>query len=172
MNRALKALLFSVLSSTAVALAAQSTTTPNPKNENRGGDEVLRCIYTPQADAQSSSLPTTRIGFKFSVERNNNNEIAADMYTLNDSSQPIKQIGHAELQSPITEITATTKAADFLKGISLAEDSPFDFAMTLSGLDSSSQEGRFNATVETATTFIGATYTQMTVSCRLPPAKK
>ena len=170
MNRVLGAIVFSILSSTAVALAAQVSASKQQNGDKGHGNELLRCIYTPQADTQSSSLPTTRMGFKFSVERNNNNEVAADTYTLNESSLPIKQVGHAELTGGSTTITATTKASDILSGVTIAEDSPFDFEITLANLSSASQDGRFSATVESVTTFTGVTYTQIPVDCRLAPS--
>lgn len=109
MNRVLGAVVFSILSSTAVALAAQVSASKQQNGDKGHGNELLRCIYTPQADTQSSSLPTTRMGFKFSVERNNNNEVAADTYTLNESSQPSATV---ESVTTFTGVTYTQIPVD------------------------------------------------------------
>lgn len=167
MERILNAVLFSLISmAAAAAIGAQEQPPRQPAGE---GNEVLKCIYTPAADAQSSSLPTVKVGFKFLLQRNNSNHLAADTYTLNDSNQPIKQIGHAELTSSVTEISSTTKASDLISGLTLAEDSPFEFGITLSSTTADSN-GRLSATVNTVTTFTGQNYTEVPVSCKLAPA--
>lgn len=168
MERILNALLFSIIS---VAAAGAIGAQEQPSRKPAGGEanELLRCIYTPQADQQSSSLPTSKIGFKFSLQRNNSNHIAADTYTLNDSNQLVKQVGHAELVSSVTEVTATTKATELISGLTLAEDSPFDFQITADST-SADANGRFSAFVTSVATFAGQAYSQVSVSCRLPPA--
>jgi hypothetical protein len=168
MERILNAVLFSLISmATAAAIGAQEQ--PPQRGPAGEGNEVLRCIYTPAADSQSSSLPTSKLGVKFLLQRNNSNHIAADSYTLNDSNQPIKQVGHAELAGSVTEISSTTKAADIISGLTLAEDSPFDFQITLdsTAVDST---GRLSAVVESLVTFTGQTYAKVPVSCKIPPA--
>ncbi|QDK44716.1 hypothetical protein DOM22_05835 [Bdellovibrio sp. ZAP7] len=171
MERILNAVLFSLVSmATAAAIGAQEQPPQRgPAGAGGEGNEVLRCIYTPAADSQSSSLPTSKIGVKFLLQRNNSNHIAADTYTLNDSNQPIKQVGHAELAGSVSEVSATTKAADIISGLALAEDSPFDFQITLDSTAADSN-GRLSAVVESMTTFTGQTYTQVPVSCKIPPA--
>ncbi|UYL07461.1 hypothetical protein B9G69_010435 [Bdellovibrio sp. SKB1291214] len=168
MERILNAVLFSLVSMAAVAAigAQEQQSLRQPAGE---ANEVLKCIYTPAADTQSSSLPTVKVGFKFLLQRNNSNHLAADTYTLNDSNQPIKQIGHAELATSVTEISATTKASDLISGLTLAEDSPFEFGITFSSTAADSN-GRLSATVNTVTTFAGQTYTEIPVSCKLAPA--
>ncbi|WP_413560438.1 hypothetical protein [Bdellovibrio sp. HCB209] len=167
MERMLNALMFSIISMAAVAaIGAQEQPPQKPAGE---ANELLRCIYTPQADQQSSSLPTAKLGFKFLLQRNNSNHIAVDTYTLNDSSQLVKQIGHAELVSAASEVTATTKATELVSGLTLAEDSPFDFSIVADSTAADSN-GRFSAVVSTVTTFTGQAYSQVAVSCRLPPA--
>ncbi len=170
MERILNAVLFSLISmATAAAIGAQEAPPQRGPAGQGEGNEVLRCIYTPAADSQSSSLPTSKIGVKFLLQRNNSNHVAADTYTLNDSNQPIKQVGHAELAGSVTEISAATKAADIISGLTLAEDSPFDFQITLDSTTADSN-GRLSAVVESVTTFTGQTYTQVPVSCKIPPA--
>ncbi|MBO9667420.1 MAG: hypothetical protein J7501_11495 [Bdellovibrio sp.] len=170
MERVLKAFLFSIVSSAAVAaIGAQSQASQRPPNAGEG-NELLRCIYTPQADSQSSSLPTKSLGFKFQLQRNNSNHIAVDGYTLNDSKQLIKQVSHAELVGAVSEISATTKATDIIASLTLAEDSPFDFAVTLDTANIA--DGRFSAVVESVAMFTGETYTQVPVNCRIAPEQK
>jgi hypothetical protein len=168
MERILNAVLFSLVSMAAAAAIGAQEQQP-PRQPAGEGNEVLKCIYTPAADTQSSSLPTVKVGFKFLLQRNNSNHIAADGYTLNDSNQPIKQISHAELAGSVTEITASTKASDLISGLALAEDSPFEFAITL-GSTAADSNGRLSASVNTVTTFTGQTYTDVPVSCKLAPA--
>jgi hypothetical protein len=173
MERILNAVLFSLISmATAAAIGAQEQPSQRgPAGAGGEGNEVLRCIYTPAADSQSSSLPSSKLGVKFLLQRNNSNHIAADTYTLNDSNQPIKQVGHAELSGSVSEITATTKAAEIVSGLVLAEDSPFDFQITLDSTAADSK-GRFGAVVESMTTFTGQIYTQVPVSCKIPPTSQ
>ncbi|MEK2690358.1 hypothetical protein [Bdellovibrio sp. GT3] len=167
MERILNALLFSIISmAAAAAIGAQGQSPQKPAGE---GNELLRCIYTSQADQQSSSLATVKLGFKFLLQRNNDNHIAVDTYTLNDSSQLVKQISHAEVISSVAAIKSTTKASDLVSGLTLAEDSPFDFQIALDS-SASDSNGRFSAVVGTVTTFAGEVYSNLSVNCRLPPA--
>lgn len=166
MFRIIRVLVLSVISSALMTFVAQATTAKNAPKKPQNS-ELIRCVYTPQSDSQSSSLPTTKIGFKFSLLKNNNYEIAADTYTLNDSSQLIKQIGHAELVSSLANISESSSVAQIFATLTISEDSPFDFAATLSNVSAADSEGRFSGTVNSVATFTGTTYTEVPVSCKI-----
>lgn len=173
MNRVLLALIFSGLSMFIAMNAVQAETTKSSKeNGANSNDGIAKCIYTPQADAQSSSLPSESLGFRFSIENNNNNEVAVDIFSLNEKLQPIKLVGHAELISGLTQAssgTATVTAAQLLSNLELAEDSPFDFALSSSdNLQSSGDsDGRYSVIATTVTTFTAKTYSEVPLKCRL-----
>lgn len=160
MNRVFAAFLFSGLSMLMVSLGARAESNIKAKQDNKGGDGMARCIYKPQADQQSSSLPTEAIGVRFSVERNNNNEISVDILSLNDGLQPKKLIGHAEM-------AAASEGKKSLASLTLAEDSPFDFGITTADTAATGNEGRISAVITTMTTFTGAVYAEVPVSCRI-----
>lgn len=142
------------------------------KAEPLGDPNVLmKCIYTPAADSQSSSLPTYSVGFKFSLLRNLENQIAVDAYTLNDKSQPIKQIGHAELIGSASTVSTATKASEILSILQLSEDSPFDFAISFASATTAS-ETPLSAVIDVVTVFTGETFTSLPVQCKLAPAPK
>jgi hypothetical protein len=139
-----------------------------------GGDAdvLMKCFYVPAADAQSSSLPTYPVGFKFSLMRNNDNQISVDTYSLNEQTQPIKQIGHAELIGGASTVSTATKASALLANLQLSENSPFDFAITYSNSATISSPGaRFTAVVDAVTTFSDENFTSIPVQCRVAPEK-
>ena len=137
-----------------------------------GGDVLMKCFYTPAADAQSSSLPTYPVGFKFSLMRNNKNQISVDSFSLNDTNQPIKQIGHAELTGGEAIVSASSTASALLSNLQLSPDSPFEFA--ISYLSDSRVDGvgtRFPAIVDDVTLFTGESFTALNVQCKMAPEK-
>jgi hypothetical protein len=139
-----------------------------------GGDAdvLMKCFYVPAADAQSSSPPTYPVGFKFSLMRNNDNQISVDTYSLNEQNQPIKQIGHAELIGGASTVSTATKASALLANLQLSEDSPFDFAITYSNTATVDSPGtRFTAVVDAITTFTGESFANVSVQCRVAPEK-
>lgn len=160
--------------------ASVSSQKPKPPHEEK---ILMRCIYTaPTSTATTVStntvtttLPTTSIGFKFSLEKNNNNEIAVDSYSMNEKRQVIKQVGHSELISAdAASITATTKAEAILANLSLAADSPLEFLISFSEAVQASSTS-FSATVTVVTMFNGDIYENVPVTCgiqadKAPPA--
>ena len=121
---------------------------------------VGRCFYTPQADQQSTSLPTFPIGLVFAKESLNNNEIAVDLYKLDASNNSIKLIGHGELVS--TSENGTVQVLD------VAADSPFDFKFTFAQDVAKMTSGsEVTGTVDIATTFQAEAYASLPVACKL-----
>lgn len=176
METSFKTRIFFMLLVTGALAAAQGAVqnVVGKVGEKPGGDTdvLMKCFYVPAADAQSSSLPTYPVGFKFSLMRNNDNQISVDTYSLNEQNQPIKQIGHAELISGTSTVSTATKASALLANLQLSEDSPFDFAITYSSNATISSAGsRFTAVIDAITTFTGETFTSVSVQCRVAPEK-
>lgn len=141
-----------------LVLAEKAQPSPRPD-----ADVLMKCVYVPLADEKSSSLPTQPVGFKFSLERGNNNEVSVDIYSLSEEKYLIRQIGHAEMVNSLQAVTSVSTAAEILDGLELAEDSPFDFFFTL--------DSQSSGTVQVMTTFTGQTYSLMKITCRrAPPA--
>ncbi len=175
MMRILKVFSLSVVFSLIVSFGAQAATSTAGNAQTGEGKgrppsrDLLKCVYTPQADSQSSSLPTISLGFKFYLEPNNNNEMAVDTFSLGNDSQPVKQIGHAELIAS-QRVGADGKVfVDPLAGLTLAEDSPFEFAISFASSSETSKNARFSATIESISTFAGEAYSQLSVQCRKAP---
>lgn len=125
---------------------------------------VARCLYVPQADQQSSSLPTFPGGFILSKESLNSNEIAVDFYKLNDSDKSIKLIGHGEIVS--------TSTSGIVQAFDVAADSPFDFKMTFAQDVSKLVSGtEVTGTIDIATTFMAEAYASLPVTCKLGKAQ-
>lgn len=137
---------------------AQQASLSADKPKPEGPFEVtVKCSYAPEADKQSTFLPTYPLGINFAVEKNNNNQVGVDIFKLNDKNQPIKLIGHAEL---------TAGAAD------LAEDSAYDFEIQWPENFSTLEAGaKFAATVEAAATFNGSYFYNFPVNCQRAPKK-
>jgi hypothetical protein len=158
MNSTVKAILFSVFSVLNISAVA-AVTAEKPKAEK---DVLMKCIYlvsTAEGATVSASLPQQSLGFKFQLQRNNSNHVAVDIFSLNENKKPIKQIGHAELVSSVTDVTKTTLTSDLLAQLSQAEDSPFQFEY------SSTNE------VGLLTTFSGETYTSVPIQCAVSSEK-
>lgn len=76
-----------------------------------------------QGNQNRSLAPSTQaVGFIFTTEPNNGNELSADVLLLSDQGQVIKQIGHAEVLSSSSNGTITLQQGP---------DSPFPFSMSL-----------------------------------------
>ncbi|QDK37073.1 hypothetical protein DOE51_05435 [Bdellovibrio sp. NC01] len=166
--------------------AATSASSNNAPQDRPKEDAIMKCIYQPAADQQTSSLPTVAMGFKFTLQRNVSGGVAVDLYSLNEQLQPLKQIGHADLISSVlaslsSTINSTSSSAvagsssapsiaSLVSSLTIAEDSAFDFNIAV-GSDASptAANARFTATID-AQTFIGQTYSALGVQCRMAPA--
>ncbi|HEX7675201.1 MAG TPA: hypothetical protein VF412_13585 [Bdellovibrio sp.] len=164
-------LFYLVINQPLWAATLSKTTASSVQQGKPASADLMRCVYTPDSSSQTSSLPTSLMGFKFYLEPNNNNEIAVDIYTVNADSKPIKQVGHAELatETALSSSLSSSSLASALTSLELAEDSPFEFLITFaSGVGGE----RFSGVIETTTTFFGEVYTKVPVQCRLAPQGK
>jgi|GEM_PF-5591430 hypothetical protein len=146
-KRIMMAAVFSIGTMAAADVTQRIQTKEAKMKEVPAFEMTMKCSFTPQADEQTSALPTYPLGFIFSKEINNNGQIGVDIFKTNDVSKPVKLIGHAELN-----------AGDF----SLADDSPFDFELVLP----ENKEERFAATVTVMTTFNNEYFSNLSVLCR------
>lgn len=150
MNRIVKAALISFVLLSTLDAAAADADKAKPKPQS---DLLLRCLYSASANAATSTTaPAQSLGFNFILQRNNENHVAVDVFSLNENKKPIKQIGHSEL---IGSVSSTAGE------LTLAEDSPFEFSIEF-------KTGIASATVTVLQTFAGENYANLIVQCMQP----
>jgi len=126
--------------------------------------DVLGLCWT---DTESSSDSSANYGVVFELERGNGNEIAADIYSLDENRQRIKQVGHADVTSTVADNGEATFTS--------ASDSPSQFSMTISREEENSSQydsgdrrdrGTIVGQLANAVLFTSEAVTNVTMRCR------
>jgi hypothetical protein len=117
--------------------------------------------------SSSTDSVSTNYGIVFELEHGNGDEIAADVYTLESNRQRIKQIGHADVISSVSDNGEAT--------FTNAADSPSQFSMTISRQEGDSSQsysgdprdrGVIVGQLANAVLFTGEAATNVAMKCR------
>jgi hypothetical protein len=143
--------------------------------------DVLGLCWTDPESSSGSTTPSSSsssgnssgdavsagYGVVFELERGNGNEIAADIYSLDENRQRIKQVGHADVTSTVADNGEATFTS--------ASDSPSQFSMTISREEESSSQydggdrherGTIVGQLANAVLFTSEAVTNVTMRCR------
>jgi hypothetical protein len=114
--------------------------------------------------SSSTDAVSTNYRIVFELERGNSDEIAADVYALDSNRQRIKQIGHADVTSAVSDNGEAT--------FTNAADSPSQFSMTISPQSESGDmgdprdRGAIVGQLANAVLFTGEAATNVAMKCR------
>jgi hypothetical protein len=110
--------------------------------------------------SSSADSISSNYGIVFAIEPGNQNEIAADIYSLDANNKKIKQVGHAD-------VTAANQNGAFT--FTGATDSPSQFSLTFTPTDYSSgqprEHGIMSAQLANAALFTGDVASNVAMKC-------